>query len=173
LRNANLRNANLRNANLRNANLRNADLCYANLRYANLRYANLRYANLYNADLRNADLRDADLCYANLCYTDLCYADLRNADLRNAKLPAPTRVLLANWGEVSDDLTIELMRFDARNCPDGENKFEIWSKGGKCPYKNCSVQRCANFKEERELWSPGPAKSALELMNLLLKEYTK
>ena len=141
-------------ANLREANLREADL-----READLRRADLWRANLWKADLREANLREADLREANL----------REANLREANLPSPTMLLLCNWGSVSDKLCLELMRYDAANHPE-PTEFDEWAKGDGCPYDNTRWQRCANFKEKRELWKPGKTKSALDLVMMLFKE---
>ena len=141
-----------------------ADLRRADLREADLRRADLREANLREADLRRADLREANLREANLRR-----ADLRRADLRGADLPPPTMLLLCNWEDVSDKLCLLLMRYDASNHPKPE-KFDEWAKGDSCPYNDTRWQRCANFKEKRELWKPGKTKSALELVMMLFKE---
>jgi hypothetical protein len=146
--------------------LRNADLWNANLWNADLRYADLRYADLLDADLRDADLR----------YADLRDAGLRNADLRGVKWPSPTVVLLAFWGAVSDDLCVELMRYDAYNHHDPKS-FDVWKETGVCPFGSTSYQRSANFTERRDLW-PGwnPRKkvlSAYELMQRLIAETSK
>ena len=105
---------------------------------ADLIRANLRDANLGGADIRGANLIDANLRGANLI----------GANLRGAKLPSPTMILLANWIDVSDDLCINLMRFDASMHPNPE-KFQAWASGGDCPYEDCKFQRAANFKQKR------------------------
>jgi hypothetical protein len=175
-RSADLRSADLRSADLRSANLRSANLCYANLCYADLCSADLRSANLRSADLRSANLCSADLCSADLCSANLCYANLRSADLTDVKLPAPTMVLLANWGNCSDELTVDLMRYDASNHID-PYAFDRWAKSGVCPYKDCHVQRAANFTEKKELWTSWnprkKVKSAYELMTRLIAEHCK
>ena len=170
LRRADLCWADLRCANLRGANLRGANLRWADLRGASLSEANLRGADLYEANLREASLCCANLRGANLRGANLREADLGEADLRGADLPSPTTVLLAYWGNVSDLLCTELMRYDAANHPDGDEAFTTWKETGVCPYNNCHVQRAANFEERRDLWSPGPAKSAYELMCMVLDE---
>jgi len=148
----------------RRANLYGADLYGANLRGANLHCANLHCANLHCANLHYADLYGANLHYANLHY----------ADLYGANLPSPTIVLLAQWGECSESLTVELMRYDAYNHPD-PHSFDRWAESGKCPFgSGCNVQRAANFQERRDLW-PGwnPRKkvwSAYKLMQALIDE---
>jgi len=118
-----------------------------------------------------ANLSEADLSEANLSEANLSKANLSGADLRWANLPSPTMLLLANWGNVylSNELCIELMRYDAANHPKPE-LFNKWANGGDCPYNGIKWQRCANFQERKDLWSPGPAKSALELAMMLLKE---
>ena len=182
---ADLSRANLYRADLSEANLSRADLSGANLRGAKLSRADLSGANLSGADLRGADLHKANLSEANLTGADLSGANLRNAALRRADLtwanligakvsektmwPAPTMLLLARWGTVSDKLCIELMRYDAANHLQPE-AFNVWAKGGGCPYAFCQWSRCANFTEIAALWSPGPALSALELAMSLVKE---
>jgi len=136
-----------------------------NLRWADLRGANLSGANLSEANLREANLREADLRRANLRG-----ANLSEANLREANLQSPAQMLLCMWGYVSEQLCGHLMRYDAANCPDGESLFSKWATGGGCPYSGQRIQRAANFQEHRALWSPGPAKSALELMIMLFRE---
>jgi uncharacterized protein YjbI with pentapeptide repeats len=132
------------------------------LQSANLRSADLQCANLQYADLRYADLRSADLQYANLQYANLQYANL----------PSPQIVLTALWGEVSPELTADLMEYDAYSHPD-RKAFDVWAKGGVCPYENVKVQRAANFKENRELWGKGVLRSPYDLMIRVLKEKAK
>jgi len=185
---ADLEGADLSDANLEGADLMGADLEGADLRGDNLTSANLHGANLTGAILCGADLSDADLEGANLMGADLEGADLSDADLRDAnlynailrgadltgtKLPSPPQILGANWGEVTPELAVELVRYDASLCPDGERLFEEWAKGGPCPFEEQPFERAANFKERKELWSPGPAKNALELVSLLLETYCK
>ncbi len=177
LRGANLWEADLREANLREADLREANLREADLREADLREANLREADLWGADLREADLRGADLRGADLRGADLRGADLWEADLRGANIekvswPSPTIVLLASWGTVSSDLCLELMRYDAFNHPDPK-AFDAWAENGTCPYDDVHIERAASFTEKKGAWSPGPAKSAYALMQMLLKECCK
>jgi hypothetical protein len=151
-----------------------ANLWYADLRDADLRYADLRDANLRGANLRGANLRYANLRDANLRYADLWDANLRGANLRYAKWndatnwPAITAVLLANWGEVSDDLCRDLMRYDAYCHPD-PSAFDKWATGGPCPYHGLKIQRAAHFQEKKELWVPGPVRT-YDLFTRLLAE---
>ena len=156
--------ANLREANLRGADLRRANLRGANLRGADLSGADLRRADLIEADLRRADLIEADLRGADLRRADLIEADLSGADLRY--IPAPL-VLLAQWGELPDALTLDLMRYDAANHPRPE-RFLRWANDGPCPYSGLAVARAANFAERRELIGPDflgvPVKSAWQLV---------
>lgn len=103
---------------------------------------------------------------------NLRYADLRSADLRSAHNVAPTQLLLLNWGSVSDELCVELMRYDASNHSD-RSKFDDWVKTDKCPYDNERFQRAANFSESKNLWKEhgyAQPKSAYELVIMLFKE---
>ena len=154
-----------------------ADLRSADLPGADLSGAYLRSANLSGADLLGANLSGADLWSANLRNADLRSAYLRNADLRNvylsgAYLPSPTVVLLAIWGELSEQLTADLMLFDASAHPDPA-AFQRWADGGSCPYDGVKVQRVANFKESKKLWGMGKPDTIYNLMMRVLKEKTK
>ena len=121
----------------------------------------------------NAHLSGADLSWADLSGVGLYKADLTRADLTGAKLSGtkfnPTQILLAEWGELSDETTLALMRLNASAHPHPE-KFDEWAKGGRCPYSNERVQRIANFIEKIELWSPGPPPTIWEAVKMVLNE---
>jgi hypothetical protein len=106
----------------------------------------------------------------------------RNCNFFRSYLPNPLVVLQASWGSVSDELCIELMKFDAQNHPFPQ-AFDIWKKDGDCPYsvfanknkaRSISIERAVNFKENKELWNHGlliqKVKSPLELMLMLFEE---
>ena len=158
-----LREASLWGANLREANLRGADL-----READLREANLWGANLWGADLREANLRWADLQRADLRWANLQRADLRWADLQGADLPAPTMILLADWGDLPDEITLALMRLDCSAHPVGKRAFDEWASGGVCPYSDCRFQRVASFNEKSSLWSYGRPPSIWKCCKMVL-----
>jgi Pentapeptide repeats (8 copies) len=134
--------------------------------------ANLRGANLRGANLRGANLEGANLEGANLWGANLEGANLEGANLEGANLPSPAEVLSAVWGELSDELTADLMRYDAFFHPDPA-AFTRWAQGGVCPFQAIKVQRAANFKEKKHLWVPGPPKNGYELMVAVLREKAK
>jgi hypothetical protein len=175
LSSADLSGANLRGANLGGAVLSSADLHEANLRSANLSEANLTSANLSGANLTSANLSGANLSRADLSVADLSEANLHEADLGGARYCPPV-LLLASWGVVSDELCLDLMRYDAANHPE-PGKFIEWANGGDCPYSSVQIIRAANFLEKRELIKPDfldrPVKSALQLCELLIAEKCK
>ena len=150
---ADLSGANLSRANLCEANLSRANLCEANLSRADLCGADLSRADLSGANLSGADLSGANLSGANLSGANLSRANLSGANLCDARLPSPTIVFLALWGELSDDLTADLMVFDAACHPD-PRAFDRWAARGRCPYDGVNVERVANFREKRDLWQP-------------------
>ena len=171
--------ANLDRANLALADLTEADLSEAYLAEADLRRAILTEACLIDADLTRTCLIGADLTRAILTGANLTEARLVGANLFEANLFAanltniqasPPALLLAQWGRVSPELCRDLMRYDAANHPDPE-AFDQWAREGEpCPYGSTAWLRAANFTEDRTLWSPGPAPSALELCLRLIKE---
>ncbi len=175
LHGANLHDADLRGANLHRAYLRDADLHSAYLHGADLHDANLHGACLNGADLRYSNLNGAYLRYSNLngaCLTDasLHLANLRGANLTGARLPSPTMMLLAWWGELSDSLTALAMAYDASCHPD-PSAFSVWANGGPCPYDEVKVYRACNFRERKECWDPDlPAPRPYDLMVELIRE---
>ena len=136
---------------------------------------NLSGAYLYGANLSGAYLYGANLSGANLSGANLRGANLYGANLYEANLSgiSPPSILLANWGNVSDELCRDLMRYDCANHPDGKKAFDAWADGGGCPYSGCKWGRGAIFTERRELWSYGSAQSALKLAERLIAEKCK
>jgi len=104
-------------------------------------------------------------------HADLRDAVLSGASLFGASLVAPTVLLLAWWGPVSDELCADLMVWDAANHPD-PSAFDDWASGsGGCPYDGVSVQRAAYFEEQRDLWDPDrPVRRPYDLMVDLIRE---
>jgi len=166
---SNLSGSNLRGSNLRGSDLSESDLSESNLRWSDLSGSNLRGSDLSESDLRGSDLSWSNLSGSNLRWSDLSGSNLRGSNLRGSNLPSPGMILLAQWGEVSDSLCIELMRYDAANHPD-PSSFDRWAETGSCPYEDCPVQRSVNFTQRRNLWSPGPGRPAYELMVQLIRE---
>ena len=122
--------------------------------------------NIYGKVIATGECTVAEVVAANkadLRRADLRWANLRGADLRY--IPAPL-VLLAQWGELPDALTLDLMRYDAANHPEPE-RFLAWAVDGPCPYSGLSVARVANFQERRRLINADflslPVKSAWQL----------
>ena len=175
LREANLQGIDLRDANLRRIDLRGANLLSANLQRTDLWGANLLNANLEDTDLRSTNLRNASLLNANLQGANLRKASLQDIDLRGAafnkdtKWPSPGEVLLSWWGNLSDQLTADLMLFDSRCHPDPA-AFDRWVEIEICPYSDCDVPRSANFQEQRELWGRGVICRPYDLMQRVLQE---
>lgn len=159
--------ADLRSVNMSGSSLHSVDLGNTDLRGADLSCTCLVLTNFYKSSLIGATLRGANLISANL--NSACLA---KADLRGAKLPPPEEMLKCYWGKVSDGLCLELIRYDAANHPNPE-LFDKWAKGGDCPYMGTGIKRAADFYEERSLWSPGPSKSAEELMKMVIVEKCK
>ena len=132
--------------------------------------ADLSRVNLSGADLSGADLSRVNLRGADLSRADLRGAYLSRADLSEADLPSPTMVLLASWGQVSDDLCADLMNYDAACHPD-PSAFERWVATARCPYEDVKFARSANFGECRGLWEPArPLCRPWDLMVRVIRE---
>jgi len=145
-----------------------ADLRGADLQGADLRRADLRGANLLEANLLGADLRGANLLEANLLEANLLEADLRGANIEFQLFPSIRLLSSIYLGLLSDDLTLELMRRDAYAHPSPE-KFDIWEKGGDCPYQN--EERFWLFEERKGIWEKGtPQMTDRDLIIAICKE---
>jgi hypothetical protein len=109
---------------------------------------------LSGADLRGADLRWTDLTGATLSVTNLCRANLREASLTWARYNLHS-VLQVEMGILPDDLTLELMRWDATVC--GEEAMTSWAYHDmECPFSGTNIERLFIFREQAALWKPGP-----------------
>ena len=170
--------ANLTRANLTGADLTRADLTRVNLTGTNFTGANLTGANLIGDDLTRANLTGANLTGANLTGAYLTGANLTGANftkanftrtnLTGARLSISSILHSIQWGTLSNELTLELMRRDALIC--GEEKMIEWSSGGTCPFSE-NILRDFYFTEERKLYKPGlPRLNDLELFKTLCKE---
>ena len=150
----NLSDANLSGANLSGANLYRANLSGANLSGAYLYRANLLGANLSGANLSGAYLYRANLSGANLLGANLSGAYLSGAKIHFTNFPSITMLSSYSLKELSDELTIELMKRDAWAHPKPELFIE-WAKGGECPY-NENINYFWHFNYKPELYTPGP-----------------
>ena len=150
--------------------LSDANLSDLDLDGCNLYNSDLSYSNLSNTSLMNADIR-----FCSLVGTDLSNTCLIGADLRDTILPPPPMVLLANWcGDIPDDLCLDLMRYDCSLIPEGNQLFAYWAKYPTtkfCPYIGSYWSRAALFQEKHSIWSPGPAPTALELVERLFNHF--
>lgn len=159
---------------------RQVNLSTAELRYSIMGHVNLKGARLVRADLRDTMLNSSNLQYASLddanlegaCLTSswLYGTSLSGANLKGTRLPSPTMVLLADWRELSDQLTADLMLWDSLNHPNPK-AFDDWAEGGVCPYSAYKeVSRAANFYEKRSLWGWGKECKPYDLMKRVLAE---
>jgi len=98
---------------------------------------------------------------------DLWGANLGGADLRGAKYSIPILLHSVNWDELSDKLTLELMRHDALLV--GNKAMNEWAKDGNCPF--VKTIRGFYFNEKGKLWKLGkPKMNEMELWIALCKE---
>lgn len=115
-------------------------------------------------DLTGANLTGADLTRADLTGTNLTGADLTEAKYNILNL------LNISMGNVSHELTAELMRWDA--LISGADKMTAWArKNGPCPFANANLQRLFNFSENKRLWRAGsPKKNIMELWQWITQD---
>jgi hypothetical protein len=79
-------------------------------------------------------------------------------------------ILQLKISDISDELTLELMRWDSLLC--GVRKMDDWAKKGeKCPFSDTNKQRMFNFSEKKSLWKKGkPELNIVELWKKIAKE---
>ena len=82
----------------------------------------------------------------------------------------PISILTARLDDVSDSITLELMRRDANFHPNPE-KFDEWAAGGPCPYTKSLCQQAHHFTIKKSLWVPGkPTMTDYELLMAIAAE---
>ena len=126
-------------------------------------------SDLSRADLSGANLSGADLSGANLSGVDLFRAKLSGADLSRAKIEFPKFPSIRTLSSmplksISDEIILELMRWDAQAHPNPQ-LFDVWAKGGDCPYQN--EERWWMMPEKREVWKLG--NPTMRLSDLILE----
>ena len=141
-----------------------AEKSRANLYEAYLRGAYLSGAYLYEAYLRGADLRGADLRGANLNGADLSGANLSEAEIEFYQFPSIRTLSSMPIKNIDNKLILELMRWDAQAHPKPQ-LFDLWAKGGECPYKN--EERWWFMPGKREIWKAGQPE--MRLSDLILE----
>ena len=123
--------------------------------------------SLNHASLDYASLNGASLDHASLDHASLNHASLNQASLNGAKYSI-LNLLKINFSELSDELTLELMRWDVLSC--GITKMNEWSKGGKCPFSDSKLREFY-FKEKRDIWESGqPNMNYVQLWGALAEE---
>lgn len=147
------------------ANIR--ELCCENK--MNLSRADLSRADLSGADLFEADLSGADLSRAKLYGVNLYGANLSGAKLFETNYQISMLLHSIDWGELSDTLTLELMRRDALICD--VDKMNAWvNEDGNCPFSG-NIIRDFYFLEKKKVWKPGnPKLNDKELFIALCQE---
>ena len=129
---------------LEDANLRNVSFAGANLREADLSGCILIGSNFENADLSHADLSNCSLSCANLA----------GANLTCASHSVP-QMLVAFWGDVSEELCRDMMRLDASAHPE-PRLFDNWAYyDAGCPYLDSYISRVCYFNEDPDFWKSG------------------
>jgi hypothetical protein len=105
----------------------------------------------------------------NLSRADLSGADLSGINLSGAKIkfhqyPSIRTLSSMTLENISDEIILELMRWDAQAHPEPE-LFDEWAKGGPCPYQN--EERWWWMTENKEVWKAG--KPTMKLSDLVLE----
>ena len=96
--------------------------------------------------------------------TDLRGANLREAEIEFYQFPSIRLLSSFKLDNLTDDLTLEIMRWDAYAHPKPK-AFDEWAKDGKCPYKN--EERWWHFSEKKNLWKSG--NPTMRLSDLILE----
>lgn len=122
------------------------------------------------SNFSNANLINATLEHSNFSRCNFISSSLLNSSLKGSKIGSPGMFLLANWENLSEELTALAMAYDA-SCHHDKKLFEDWAKNGDCPYELASYERACFFNEKRSLWdSDLKPPGALELLIRIIKE---
>lgn len=131
------------------------------------------YCNFSYADFKETHFTNATFENCNFTGVDFSYVRLSNVDFVRCKLNPLDLLFKAFWGEVSDKLTKELMKFDAA-CHHKPTDFNKWKRNGGCPYNSAYYPRAINFYEKTRLWTPSLLKEKVntpyQLICMLFKE---
>ncbi len=150
----------LYDANMQGMKLGTVDFRFANLDSVNLQNSTFDNVNLEYADLTNADLQNASIYHSSMNCTTLTNANLRNAEYKLFE------ILQINIGDVSPELKLELMRWDAQNY--GIEKMNKWAESASFDYPGSLF----NFAPDKSLWKSGKpkCKSLMELWQWITEE---
>lgn len=135
---------------------------------------NLQDASFSGADLGGVHFTGCNLQGANFTETNLTNTHLRDCDVRRIYFPAPTMVLLMNWGVLSNTLTKLAMAYDASTHREPQ-RFDTWARAvvHPCPYLGEHYERSCLFHEQPGLWESKLKRKRIhpyELMKLLVLE---
>lgn len=126
--------------------------------------------------LRNASFRGSIFTSCNLAHCDFTNTILKNINFIDCWLPSPTMLLLANWEAVSEELTVDLMNYDAA-CHPNPRRFAIWAGKGTilservCPYSGYQIHRACTFSQNPKSYNPKrELQRPIDLLTRLFKE---
>lgn len=150
--------------NLSKCRLTGLRLSHVYLDCANLSHTILSNATLISCHMLHANLRGSKLIHANLSNSILDYANLTDAMYQVSAL-----LHQIDWGALSEQLTLELMRRDARIV--GNTAMKRWVSTEDCPFEHNHMVRDFMFDENPNLWKPGsPKLNDLQLFRALCRE---
>lgn len=156
-----------RGGNLHGVYMPHSHLAWVDFSDADLSFADFTRANMSGCNFENANLTGAHLCAANLSGAFFMGADLTDAVLTDSNLTRATffdsKLTFSQWpslhlissldlGELSDELTAELMRREAWWHPEPD-KFERWLKTNQ-NHPRTDTNWCFIFKAD--VYDPGP-----------------
>lgn len=138
--------------------------------YSKFIFADFSLSYISNSDLSGCDFNNSYFsgCRFENVKLDECkflFSNLERSVLDNCSLIGAeysiSNMLKLYWGELSDNMTLELMRHEA----------EYHGQYNKRKWLNDDIPRNFHFKECRELWSPGlPQYRGKELLAKLFDE---
>ena len=168
--------SNFRGSDFSYSDFSDSDFSYSDLSGSNFRYSDFSGSNFSYSDLSGSNFSDSNFSYSdfsdsnfsgsNFSGSNFRYSDFSGSDLRYSRYSI-IGVFQLNYHELSDKLTLELMRHNAEFC--GKEKMESWADGGDCPY--AIMARDFIFNEKAKLWKSGkPKLRGLKLWKALAKE---
>lgn len=163
-------------ADLHRSNFLNFKISDMSFSGSNIRRSNWKYAKFTNCKFRQCDFYETDFTGTEFRNCSFYGSDLNGVHFNGTvmdgssiihALYSVSSILKCNWGNLSPELTLELMRHDAEFV--GTKAMARWVKTGDCPYRDC--ERDFYFTEKKSLWRKGkPKLRGVELFNALCEE---
>jgi hypothetical protein len=151
------------------------DMRWSSFNTCSINTCNFIECNLAHCDFNHSVIRDTNLAGQDFSFSSFFRAGLYNVNLCNSRLPSPQAFMMMEirkfgMNEISNELCLELMRYDAASIENGVELMNDWAFNGPCPFSNSKWARAAMFSERIAVWKPGPSLPVYKLAEMVYQE---